>query len=47
MHDLNARKMQKADLGDVVSLLADDELGRFREERPRLFTTITFALLSK
>ncbi len=31
MNDLIARKMQKADLGIVVSLLADDELGRSRE----------------
>ena len=29
MNDLVARKMQKSDLGIVVSLLADDELGRF------------------
>ena len=33
MNDLNARKMQKADLGVVVSLLADDELGRSREDK--------------
>ena len=32
MNDLIARKMQKADLGIVVSLLADDELGRSRED---------------
>jgi len=31
MNDLIARKMQKADLGIVVSLLADDALGRSRE----------------
>ena len=33
MNDLNVRKMQKADLGVVVSLLADDELGRSREDK--------------
>ena len=33
MNDLIARKMQKADLGIVVSLLADDELGRSREDK--------------
>ena len=33
MNDLNARKMQKADLGVVVSLLADDELGESREDK--------------
>lgn len=33
MNDLIARKMQKADLGIVVSLLADDELGRSRENK--------------
>ena len=33
MNDLNARKMQKADLGVVVSLLADDELGRSRQDK--------------
>ena len=33
MNDLIARRMQKADLGIVVSLLADDELGRSREDK--------------
>ena len=33
MNDLIARKMQKADLGIVVTLLADDELGRSREDK--------------
>ena len=33
MYDLSARKMQKADLGVVVGLLADDELGRSREDK--------------
>ena len=33
MNDLIARKMQKADLGVVVNLLADDELGRSREDK--------------
>lgn len=33
MNDLIARKMKKADLGIVVSLLADDELGRSREDK--------------
>ena len=33
MNDLIARKMQKADLGIVVSLLADDELGQSREDK--------------
>ena len=32
MNDLIARQMQKADLGVVVSLLADDEIGRSRED---------------
>ena len=33
MSDLMARKMQKTDLGIVVSLLADDELGQSREDK--------------
>ena len=36
MNDLIARKMQKADLGVVVSLLADDELGRSREDKTKV-----------
>ena len=36
MNDLIARKMQKADLGIVVSLLADDELGRSREDKTKV-----------
>ena len=31
MTNLKARKMQKYDLGVVVNLLADDDLGQFRE----------------
>ena len=31
MNDLKARKMHKNDLGFVVNLLADDDLGQFRE----------------
>ena len=33
MINLNVRKMQKADLGAVVGLLADDELGKSREAK--------------
>ena len=36
MNTLNARKMRKADLGVVVSLLADDELGRSREDKTKV-----------
>ena len=36
MNDLKARKMQKADLGVVVSLLADDELGQSREDKAKV-----------
>ena len=36
MTDLIARKMQKADLDVVVSLLADDELGRSREDKAKV-----------
>ena len=36
MDDLIARKMQKADLGVVVGLLADDELGQSREDKARV-----------
>ena len=36
MDDLIARKMQKADLGVVVSLLADDDLGQSREDKARV-----------
>ena len=36
MNDLNARKMKKADLGVVVKLLADDEIGRFREDKAKV-----------
>ncbi len=36
MNDLIARKMQKSDLGVVVSLLADDELGRSREAKAKV-----------
>ena len=35
MNDLIARRMQKADLGIVVNLLADDELGRSREDKAK------------
>lgn len=37
MTGLNARKMKKADLGVVVKLLADDELGQSREDKARFF----------
>ena len=33
MNNLKMRKMQKADLGVVVGLLADDELGQSREDK--------------
>jgi hypothetical protein len=33
MNDLISRKMQKADLGVVVNLLADDELGQSGEDK--------------
>ena len=36
MNDLNARKMKKADLGGVVKLLADDEIGRSREDKAKV-----------
>ena len=36
MNDLIARKMQKVDLGVVVNLLADDELGRSREDKGKV-----------
>ena len=36
MNDLNARKMKKADLGVVVKLLADDEIGRSREDKAKV-----------
>ena len=36
MNDLNMRKMQKADLGVVVGLLADDELGQSREDTAKV-----------
>ena len=36
MNDLVARKMQKSDLGIVVSLLADDELGRFCQDKGKV-----------
>ncbi|MFL2844950.1 MAG: GNAT family N-acetyltransferase [Candidatus Puniceispirillaceae bacterium] len=36
MNGFIARKMQKADLGVVVSLLADDELGRSREDKAKI-----------
>ena len=36
MNDLIARKMQKADLGVVVGLLADDELGQSREDKAKV-----------
>ena len=36
MNELKARKMQKADLGVVVSLLADDELGQSREDKAKV-----------
>ena len=36
MDDLKARKMQKNDLNVVVSLLADDDLGRFREDKAKV-----------
>ena len=36
MNDLIARKMQIADLGVVVDLLADDELGRSRENKAKI-----------
>ena len=36
MNDLIARRMQKADLGVVVSLLADDELGQSREDKAKV-----------
>ena len=36
MDDLKARKMQKNDLNVVVSLLADDDLGRFREDEAKV-----------
>ena len=36
MNDLIARKMQKADLGVVVNLLADDELGQSREDKAKV-----------
>ena len=42
MNDLIARKMQKADLGVVVSLLADDELGRSREDKADVVDTDYF-----
>ena len=32
MNDLKVRKMQRNDLGTVVNLLADDDLGQFRED---------------
>ena len=36
MNDLIARKMQIADLGVVVELMADDELGRSREDKAKV-----------
>ena len=36
MNDLIARKMQKVDLSVVVNLLADDELGRSREDKAKV-----------
>jgi len=36
MNDLNVRKMQKSDIGVVVNLLADDELGRVREDKAKV-----------
>ena len=46
MNDLKARKMKKADLGFVVKLLADDEIGRSREDKAKVLHAIIFALLS-
>jgi ribosomal protein S18 acetylase RimI-like enzyme len=36
MNDIIARKMQKADLGVVVNLLTDDELGQSREDKGKV-----------
>ena len=36
MNELIARRMQKADLDVVVKLLADDEIGRSREDKAKV-----------